>query len=53
MEDAQKLLAKAEHYREMARQIGDQRAREVLLDLAAEYARMAQSKRDRGDDQNG
>lgn len=53
VENAQDLSAKASQYRELARRITDERAKDALLDLAEKCERLAQEKRDASDDQIG
>ena len=53
VENAQDLSAKATQYRELARQIADERAKSALLDLAEEYEKLARRKRERQDGHMG
>ncbi|MBN8903027.1 MAG: hypothetical protein J0H19_25440 [Rhodospirillales bacterium] len=51
MENVEELLTRAGRYRDLARQVTDEGARSALLDLAAEYEKLAQEAQDRGDEQ--
>jgi hypothetical protein len=48
IDDRDKLRAKAEHYRKLARQMTDQRMVDVLEELASEYEQAAEGQRDSG-----